>query len=171
MTSLRWLTFLLVSLTVTLPVLLICIYLFEASICSTIAFLPWGILIMSSQKAMPLFIAQLITILILIGAFICICDHFGNIPSEDIFKLSAYVAAIEFCEWVHVGLHVYIPTHKYQVKLHSFPRLSATCSAAVTQRNNVFRLYQRNKSYESGVKFREASTYCKRVFEAAVLPL
>ena len=86
MTLLRWLTFHLVSLTVTLPVLLICIYLFDASICSTIAFLPWEILIMLSQKAMPLFIAQLITILILIGAFMCICDHFRNIPSEDIFK-------------------------------------------------------------------------------------
>ena len=35
-------------------------------------------------------------------------DHLRDVPWEDIFKLSASAAAIEFCEWVHVGIDVYI---------------------------------------------------------------
>ena len=48
-------------------------------------------------------------------------DHFRDVPWEDIFKLSASAAASEFCEWVQVGIDVYIPHRKYQVKLHSSP--------------------------------------------------
>ena len=40
-------------------------------------------------------------------------DHLRDVPWEDIFKLSASAAASEFCEWVHVGINVYIPHHKY----------------------------------------------------------
>ena len=47
-----------------------------------------------------------------------LCDHLINIPWEDIFKLSASAAASEFCEWVQVGIDVYIPHKKYQVKPH-----------------------------------------------------
>ena len=36
-----------------------------------------------------------------------LCDHFRDVPWEDIFKLSASTAASEFCEWVHVGIDVY----------------------------------------------------------------
>ena len=46
-------------------------------------------------------------------------DHLRDIPWEDIFKLGAFAAASEFCEWVQVGIDVYIPHHKYQVKSHS----------------------------------------------------
>ena len=46
-------------------------------------------------------------------------DHLRDAPWEDIFKLSASSAASEFCEWVQVGIDVYIPHRKYQVKLHS----------------------------------------------------
>ena len=35
-------------------------------------------------------------------------DHLSDVPWEDIFKLSASAAASEFCEWVHVGIYVYI---------------------------------------------------------------
>ena len=38
-----------------------------------------------------------------------VCDHLRNLLSEDIFKLSASAAASEFCEWVQVGIVVYIP--------------------------------------------------------------
>ena len=31
-----------------------------------------------------------------------ICDHLRDVPWEDIFKLSAFAAASEFCEWVQV---------------------------------------------------------------------
>ena len=80
-------------------------------------------------------------------------DHLRDAPWEDIFKLSASAAASEFCEWVQVGIDVYIPRRKYQVKPHSFPRFSAACPAAIVHRNHFFRLYQQNKSE----KFRQAS--------------
>ena len=41
-----------------------------------------------------------------------------NNPWEDNFKLSASAAASKFCEWVQVGVYVYISHHKYQVKSH-----------------------------------------------------
>ena len=93
----------------------------------------------------------------------------GDVPWEDIFKLSASAAASEFCEWVQVGIDVYIPHRKYQVKPHSSPWFSAACAAAIVHRNHFFCLYQQNKSSESKVKFRQASNRCKRVLEAAKL--
>ena len=35
-------------------------------------------------------------------------DHLRDVPWEDIFKLGASAAASEFCEWVQVGIDVYI---------------------------------------------------------------
>ena len=96
-------------------------------------------------------------------------DHLRDVPWEDIFKLGASTAASEFCEWVQVGIDVYIPHRKYQVKPHSSPWFSAACAAAIVHRNHVFRLYQQNKSSESKVKFRQASNRCKRVLETANL--
>ena len=40
-------------------------------------------------------------------------DHLRDIPWEDIFKLSASGAASGFCEWIQVGIDVYIPRRKY----------------------------------------------------------
>ena len=96
-------------------------------------------------------------------------DHLRDVPWEDVFKFSASAAASEFCEWVQVGIDVYIPHRKYQVKPHSSPWFSADCAAAIVHRNHFFRLYQQNKSSESKVKFRKASNCCKRVLEAAKL--
>ena len=78
-------------------------------------------------------------------------------PWEDIFKLSASATAIEFFEWVQVGIDVYIPHHKYQVKPQSFPWFLAVCSAVIVPRKNFFPLYQHHKSSESKVNFRQAS--------------
>ena len=61
-------------------------------------------------------------------------DHFRDVPWEDIFKLGASAAASEFCEWVQVGIDVYIPHRKYQVKPHSSPWFSAVCAAAIVHR-------------------------------------
>ena len=36
-------------------------------------------------------------------------DDLRDVPWEDIFKLGASAAASEFCEWVQVGIYVYIP--------------------------------------------------------------
>ena len=96
-------------------------------------------------------------------------DHLRDVPWEDIFKLSASAAASEFCEWVQVGIDVYIPHRKYQVKPHSSPWFSAAYATAIVHRNHFFLLYHQNKSSESKVKFRQASNRCKRVLEAAKL--
>ena len=96
-------------------------------------------------------------------------DHLRDVPGENIFKLSASTAASEFCEWVQAGNDVCITHRKYQVKLHSSPWFSAACAAAVVHRNHFFRLYHREKSSHSKLKFRQASNRCKRVIEAAKL--
>ena len=98
-----------------------------------------------------------------------LCDHLRDVPREEIFKLSASAAASQFCEWFQVGIDVYIPHCKYQVKPHSSPWFSAACAAAIVHRNHLFHLYQQNKSSESKAKFRQASNHCKRVLEAAKL--
>ena len=36
-------------------------------------------------------------------------DHLRDVSWENIFKLGASAAACEFCEWVRVGIDVYIP--------------------------------------------------------------
>ena len=92
-----------------------------------------------------------------------------DVPWEDIYKLAASTGASELCEWVQVGIDVYIPHRKYQVKPHSSPWFSAACAAVIVHRNNFFRLYQRGKSSDSKVKFRHASNCCKRILEAAKL--
>ena len=49
-----------------------------------------------------------------------------DVPREDIFKLDASTAASEFCECFQVGIDLYIPHGKYQVKiihLHGFQLL------------------------------------------------
>ena len=98
-----------------------------------------------------------------------LCDHLRDVLWEDIFKHSASAAASEFCEWVQVGIDVYIPHRKYQVKPHSSPWFSAACAAAIVHRNHFFHLYQQNKFSEYKVKFRQASNCCKWVLEAAKL--
>ena len=94
-------------------------------------------------------------------------DHLRDVPWEDIFKLGASAFASEFCEWVQVGIHVYIP-HRNQVKPQSSPWFSAACAAAIAHRNHFFHLYQKDKS-PSKVNFRQASNRFKRVLEAAKL--
>ena len=92
-----------------------------------------------------------------------------DVPWEDIFKFGASAAASEFCEWVQVGIDVYIPHRKYQVKPHLSPWFSAACAAVIVYRNHFFRLYQKAKSSDGKVKFRLPSNQCKRVLEAAKL--
>ena len=48
-------------------------------------------------------------------------DHLRDDSWENIFKVSASAAASEFSEWVQVGIDIYIPHRKYQVKPHSSP--------------------------------------------------
>ena len=53
------------------------------------------------------------------------------------------------------------------MKPHSSPWFSAACATAIVHRNHFFCLYQREKSSDSKVKFRQTSNRCKRVLEAA----
>ena len=92
-----------------------------------------------------------------------------DVPWEDIFKLDASAAASEFCEWVQVGVNIYIPHRKYHIKLRSSPWFSAVFATVMAHRNHFFPLCQKNKSSESKVNFRQTSNCCKRVFEAAKL--
>ena len=73
---------------------------------------------------------------------------------------------MNFCEWVQVGIDVYIPHRKYQVKPHSSPWFSAAFADAIVHRNH-FCLYLNDKSFESKVKFGQTSNHCKRILEAA----
>ena len=81
-------------------------------------------------------------------------DHLRDIPGEDIFELGASIAGAEFCEWVQVGIDVYIPHRKYQFKPYSSPCFSAACAAAIDHKSHFFRFYQQNKFLASKMKFR-----------------
>ena len=117
----------------------------DASICSTMASLHWEILIMLlsrfpltfqlTQNRIPPFIVRLMTILLVIGmVFVIICSR------EDSFRLSASAAASEFCEWVQVGIYLYIPHRKYQVNPHSSLSFSLACAAAIVHISHFFGL-------------------------------
>ena len=101
--------------------------------------------------------------------FMTVTECLTNFRKVFFLKLIAFAAASEFCEWVQVGIDVYIPHRKYQIKPHSSPWFSAACAAAIVHRNHFFRLYQKDKSSYSKVKFRQASNRCKRVLAAAKL--
>ena len=119
------------------------------------------------QNRMPRFIAYLRTILVLIGmVFVMIREMFHGRIS---LNLVLPAAASEFCVWVQVGIDVYIPHRNNQVKPHSSPWFSAACPVPIVHRNHFFRLYQKDKSSDSKIKFRQASNHCKRVLEAAKL--
>ena len=56
-----------------------------------------------------------------------------------------------------------------KVNPHWCPWFSAACAAAIVHRNHLLCLYQKDKSSDSKVKFREVSNRCKRVLEATKL--
>ena len=157
------------------PALLDLLLSFDASICSTMAFPPLGNFdhdIVSVSIDFRINLKQDAPFHQIAFDYSCAdwddCrDHLKDVPWEDIFKLSA--AASEFCEWIQVLIHVYISHRKYQVKPHPSTWFSAACAAAIVHRNHFFRLYQKNKSFESKVEFIDAGNCCKRVFEAAKL--
>ena len=113
MTLLRWLTFLLGSLTVTLTVLLFWIYFFsDTSICSTMAFPPLGnsdhvfvsvsiYFPINSKWDAPFHrIAYNYSHADWDGP----CDHLRDVSYEDIFNFSASAAASKFCAWQLEGV-------------------------------------------------------------------
>ena len=93
----------------------------DASICSTKAFLPLGnsghvvvsasIDFPSNSKWDALF--NRIVYDYSHADWDGLYDHLRDVPWKDIFKLSASADASEFCEWIQVGIDVYIPHCKY----------------------------------------------------------
>ena len=176
MTVLRWLIFLLGSLTVTYSRALLDLFISpDASICFTMAFPTLG----SSDHVV---VSVSVDFKLKKGCHIswhslwlfsywldCLRDHLRDILWVDIFKLGASATGTEFCEGVQVGINIYILHRKYQVKPHSTPWFSATCAATITHRNHFFCLYEQSKACESKVKFRQASNRCERVLEATKL--
>ena len=92
-----------------------------------------------------------------------------DVPWEGVFRLSVSGAVSEFCEWVQVGIDVYILHRKYQVKPPSSPWFPVSCFAAIVHRNHFFCLYQKDKCSDPKVKFRQVSNFSKRFPEAAKL--
>ena len=149
----------------------------DASICSTMAFPPLG----KSDHVVVSVSIDFPSNSQLDASFHCIAydyshadwdsirDHLRDVPWEDIFKLGASAAASECCEWVQVGIDVYISPRKYQVKPHSSPWFSAAFVAAIVHRNHFFCLNQKDKSSDFKLKFRQASNCCKKVLEIAKL--
>ena len=138
------------------------IFLFsDASICSTTAFPPLGNsihVVVSFSMDYPLNSQRDALFHPIYYEYSCtdwdgLLDHLRDVPWEDNFKLCAPAAAREFCEWIQVGIDVYIPHRKYQIKRHSCPWFSAACAAVVAHRNHFFRFYQKDKSSASKVNF------------------
>ena len=94
-----------------------------------------------------------------------LCDHLRDFPCGDIFKLSIS-AASEFSEWVQVGINVYIPHCKYHVKHH---HMVFSCLCCCHSSYKSLFLFVSTESYESKGKFKQASSRCKKVLEAAKL--
>ena len=150
MTLLRWLTFLFGSQTDFHSAALLDFFLSsDASICSAMAFPPLGNsdhVVVSVSTNFPTNSQQdapfhPIAYDYSRADWDGLCDHFRDVLWEDIFKLGASAVASEFCEWVQVGIDVYISHRKYQVKPRTFPWFSAACAAAVVHRSQFFRLY------------------------------
>ena len=66
-----------------------------------------------------------------------LCDHLRDLPWEGIFKLSYSAATSAFCEWVQVGISVYILHGKNPSSLtylHGFHLFLS--AAAIVHRNH-----------------------------------
>ena len=128
------------------PVLLDLFISSDTSICSAMSSAPLDHVVVSISIDFPSNSKWVALFHYIVCDYSCVdwdglCDHLRDVLWEDIFKLSASAAASEFCEWVQVGIDVYIPHRKYQVKPHSSPWFSAACAAAMVHRNHLFLLY------------------------------
>ena len=141
MALLRWLNFLLGSLTLTLKVLFFGFISLGATICY---FFLWKILIMFFYRfqwlsfklkgGCPYSLHSLWLFLCCLGRSLWSWDALW----EDIFKLGASASTTKFCEWIQLEIDVYISHNKYQLKPHSSPWFSAAFTAAITHRNHFF---------------------------------
>ena len=68
-----------------------------------------------------------------------------------------------------MGSYVFIPSKKFQLKVHSQPRFSPACAAAIIHRNHYFNLHSSTKTDESHRLFKLARNRCKRVLDQVKL--
>ena len=91
-----------------------------------------------------------------------LCDHLRDVPWENIFKL--LLLLVNFVRGFRLEL-MYIPLieniRSSLTHLHGFQPLVLL----PVHRKHFFRLYQKDKSSASKVKFRQASNHCKRALE------
>ena len=71
-----------------------------------------------------------------------LCDDlrfFVIMPHGQIsLNLVLLLLVLEFCDWIQVGIDVYIPHRKYQVNFHSSSWFSVACTAAIVIENIFF---------------------------------
>ena len=114
MTLLRWLTFLLRFHTVILIVLLFWISIFLLRWVFVLQSLSLHLEILLSLHWLSIKFKRDASLYCIAYDYSCadwdgLHNHLGDVPWDDIFKLGASAAASEFCEYVHVGVDVYIP--------------------------------------------------------------
>ena len=93
-----------------------------------------------------------------------------GVPSIP-FNIPGYLnsAAAELNEWINVGIDVFIPSKKFQLKAHSQLWFTPACAAAIAHRNHDFNLHSSTKTDESHWLFKLARNCCKRVLDQAKL--
>ena len=151
----------------------------EASICSTAAFPPLG---NSNHAVVPVSIgfpsySQWDALFHCIASdyshadWDSLRDHLKGVPWEDIFKLVLLLLLVNFVTGFRLEL-MYISLIKSirssLSHLHAF-QLLVLLPYSIVHRNHFLRLYQKDKSFNCKVKFRQASNPYKRVLEAAKL--
>ena len=67
-----------------------------------------------------------------------LCDHLTDIPLTGIFTIGVSVADVEICDWVQIGIDLFIPHWKSLVKPHSSSGFKAACAVAIVHRNHFF---------------------------------
>ena len=64
-------------------------------------------------------------------------DHLRDVAWNDIFKISAFTGASEFCEWIYIEIDVHVHHRKYQAKSW----FSTACAAAILHKKYIFCLF------------------------------
>ena len=72
------------------------------------------------------------------------------------------------CGWINMEIYIFIPSKKFQLKVHSQPWFTPACAAAIAHRNDYmyFNLHSSTKTDESHRLFKLAKNRCNRVLDA-----
>ena len=114
---------------------------------------------LQTQNGMPLFIAQLMTILALIWmVFMIIWEMFHGRISLNLVLL---LLVLSFVSRSRLEIDLFVVSIRWSlIHVHGFQLLQLLV-LAIAHRNHLFRLYQHNKSPASKVKFRQVVNITK----------